>query len=162
MMVMSRTAWTGAFVLIEQGTNATVVVGMLHPPLESVRPEYSDFDLSPDFGWQVPDLERCPTNVPWIRVSRAGFDPPNWFQLLHREGPRSIRTDGPEPLERTQFIADHGRTISTGNDSPDIGFTWSLNPYRGCEHTAASTAMPGRRMNIWAGVPDGDFESRFW
>ncbi|MFO1461511.1 MAG: GTP-binding protein [Verrucomicrobiota bacterium] len=36
---------TGAFVLIEQGTNATVAAGMLHPPLESVRPEYSDFAI---------------------------------------------------------------------------------------------------------------------
>ncbi len=34
---------TGAFILIEQGTNATVAAGMLLPPLELVKPEYSDF-----------------------------------------------------------------------------------------------------------------------
>lgn len=36
---------TGSFVLIEQGTNATVGAGMLRPPLEAVKPEYSDFAI---------------------------------------------------------------------------------------------------------------------
>ena len=36
---------TGAFVLIEQGTNATVAAGMLYPPIEPVRPEYNDFAI---------------------------------------------------------------------------------------------------------------------
>jgi bifunctional enzyme CysN/CysC/sulfate adenylyltransferase subunit 1 len=34
---------TGAFILIEPGTNATVAAGMLLPPREAVRPEYADF-----------------------------------------------------------------------------------------------------------------------
>jgi bifunctional enzyme CysN/CysC/sulfate adenylyltransferase subunit 1 len=36
---------TGAFILIEPGTNATVAAGMLYPPLEAVKPEYNDFDI---------------------------------------------------------------------------------------------------------------------
>ena len=36
---------TGAFVLIEQGTNATVAAGMLQPPLAPVTPEYNDFAI---------------------------------------------------------------------------------------------------------------------
>ena len=36
---------TGSFILIESGTNATVGAGMLLPPLEVVRPEYSDFAI---------------------------------------------------------------------------------------------------------------------
>jgi bifunctional enzyme CysN/CysC/sulfate adenylyltransferase subunit 1 len=36
---------TGSFILIEQGTNATVAAGMLLPPLESVKPEYTDFAI---------------------------------------------------------------------------------------------------------------------
>ena len=39
-----------------------------------------------------------------------------------------------DPLPRTQFLRDHTRTIITYNDSPDVGFEASLNPYRGCEH----------------------------
>ena len=36
---------TGSFILIEQGTNATVGAGMLFPPTEVVKPEYSDFAI---------------------------------------------------------------------------------------------------------------------
>jgi len=36
---------TGSFILIEQGTNATVAAGMLHPPVEVARPEYKDFAI---------------------------------------------------------------------------------------------------------------------
>jgi bifunctional enzyme CysN/CysC/sulfate adenylyltransferase subunit 1 len=36
---------TGSFILIEQGTNATVAAGMLLPPLEVVKPEYNDFAI---------------------------------------------------------------------------------------------------------------------
>ncbi|HEX7470839.1 MAG TPA: GTP-binding protein [Verrucomicrobiae bacterium] len=36
---------TGSFILIEQGTNTTVAAGMLLPPLEAVKPEYSDFAI---------------------------------------------------------------------------------------------------------------------
>ena len=36
---------TGSFILIEQGTNATVAAGMLFPPTESVKPEYTDFAI---------------------------------------------------------------------------------------------------------------------
>jgi DNA repair photolyase len=34
----------------------------------------------------------------------------------------------------TQVIEQHVGSILTGNDSPDIGFDVSINPYRGCEH----------------------------
>lgn len=36
---------TGSFVLIEQGTNATVAAGMLFPPREAVKPDYTDFAI---------------------------------------------------------------------------------------------------------------------
>jgi sulfate adenylyltransferase subunit 1 len=36
---------TGSFILVEQGSNATVAAGMLFPPLEAARPEYSDFAI---------------------------------------------------------------------------------------------------------------------
>ena len=34
----------------------------------------------------------------------------------------------------TQVRGEQVRSILTGNDSPDIGFDLSINPYRGCEH----------------------------
>jgi len=36
---------TGSFILIEQGTNATVAAGMLSPPTVAVKPEYTDFAI---------------------------------------------------------------------------------------------------------------------
>jgi len=41
--------------------------------------------------------------------------------------------DSPPPL-RTQLHVDAARTIIARNQSPDIGFSQSINPYRGCEH----------------------------
>ena len=37
----------------------------------------------------------------------------------------------------TAFIPDRTKSVVTENDSPDIGFRYSLNPYRGCEHGCA-------------------------
>src|SRR5438132_4976415 len=37
------------------------------------------------------------------------------------------------PLE-TQVTIERARTILSHNDSPDVGFSTSINPYRGCEH----------------------------
>lgn len=36
---------TGSFILIEQGTNMTVAAGMLQPPTELVKPDYTDFAI---------------------------------------------------------------------------------------------------------------------
>lgn len=36
---------TGSFILVEQGTNATVAAGMLQPPNELIKPEYNDFAI---------------------------------------------------------------------------------------------------------------------
>lgn len=45
--------------------------------------------------------------------------------------------DHERPLLRTKFVPDASRSILAKNDSPDIGFNYSLNPYRGCEHGCA-------------------------
>jgi DNA repair photolyase len=34
----------------------------------------------------------------------------------------------------TDYLPDHSRSVVSRNDSPDIPFTYSLNPYRGCQH----------------------------
>lgn len=41
------------------------------------------------------------------------------------------------PVARLEVIEDATRQILSHNDSPDIGFRWSLNPYRGCFHACA-------------------------
>jgi DNA repair photolyase len=42
--------------------------------------------------------------------------------------------DGFTPDARLKVLQDQSRSIVTKNDSPDLGFDYSLNPYRGCFH----------------------------
>ncbi len=60
------------------------------------------------------------------------------------------------PLE---VFEDHSRTILSRNDSPDIGFDWSVNPYRGCFHACAYCyARPSHEyLSFGAGT---DFERK--
>ncbi|MGE5186684.1 MAG: radical SAM protein, partial [Acidobacteriota bacterium] len=44
--------------------------------------------------------------------------------------------DGPPPSSIT-LLEDHSRSILSHNDSPDLGFRWSANPYRGCISSCA-------------------------
>ena len=58
---------------------------------------------------------------------------PNRFERLSYEvDPAEIDPDDPGPS--TAFFRDTTRSVLTRNDSPDVGFTHSVNPYRGCEH----------------------------
>ena len=41
---------------------------------------------------------------------------------------------GAPPAPKTAFFVDDTQTLIAKNNSPDIGFDSSLNPYRGCEH----------------------------
>ncbi len=47
---------------------------------------------------------------------------------------------GEAPPARLEIYEDHSREILATNDSPDIGFRWSINPYRGCFHSCASSS----------------------
>ena len=44
---------------------------------------------------------------------------------------------GEPPTVGLQVFEDHTREILSTNDSPDIGFRYSVNPYRGCQHACA-------------------------
>jgi DNA repair photolyase len=45
--------------------------------------------------------------------------------------------DGETPLAQLQVYEDHTKGILSHNDSPDVGFSWSVNPYRGCFHACS-------------------------
>ena len=49
--------------------------------------------------------------------------------------------DGPPPSSVT-LLEDHSRSILSHNDSPDLGFSWSVNPYRGCVHACTYCSSP--------------------
>lgn len=47
---------------------------------------------------------------------------------------------------RTRFLPDHSRSVVARNDSPDLGFSASVNPYRGCEHGCSYCLVPETRV----------------
>jgi DNA repair photolyase len=63
----------------------------------------------------------------------AGSNPPNRFEhiAIERDADWDPEQD---PLPRTVFLRDRTSHIIARNDSPDVGFEHSVNPYRGCEH----------------------------
>ncbi len=82
-----------------------------------------------------------PLGLPWgatmyelpIHGRGAHDNPANRFELLHYEpDPDAPPDEMPAPV--TRFYKDKTRSIIASNDSPDIGFDKSINPYRGCEH----------------------------
>ncbi len=61
----------------------------------------------------------------------------------------------------TTLTAENARTILSRNDSPDIGFDRSINPYRGCEH--GCTYCYARPAHAYMGLSPGlDFESKLF
>jgi DNA repair photolyase len=93
----------------------------------------------------------------------ATFSPDNRYSAHTQEalddGWGSL--DAPlEPL-RTTFTVDSSRTVISYNDSPDVGFDRSINPYRGCEHGCVYCFA--RPSHAWLGLSPGlDFESRLF
>jgi DNA repair photolyase len=71
-----------------------------------------------------------------VRGRGAADNPANRFDRLHYE-PDPDLDPAERPAPRTQFFRDGTRSVITSNDSPDVGFGFSLNPYRGCEHGCA-------------------------
>ncbi|HEY3599536.1 MAG TPA: PA0069 family radical SAM protein [Paraburkholderia sp.] len=69
--------------------------------------------------------------------------------------------DGETPALRTQVFDEHAKSILTRNQSPDIPFSVSLNPYRGCEHGCIYCFA--RPTHSYLGLSPGlDFESRIY
>lgn len=72
----------------------------------------------------------------------AGVARPNRFERVHTEADWSELPPDDELLaERrnvpTTFLPMNSRSLITHNDSRDVPFRYSINPYRGCEHGCA-------------------------
>lgn len=92
------------------------------------------------------------------------IDPPNRFERAHVEADldqvdADAVTAGDQPKRRIEYLEDDSRSIVTENNSPDIPFRYSLNPYRGCIHACAYCyARPSHEyLGFNAGL---DFETR--
>ena len=62
----------------------------------------------------------------------ATWNPQNRFETLAYVRDEEAPPDDTSP--GTVYLRDPTRTIIATNDSPDVGFEASINPYRGCEH----------------------------
>lgn len=92
-----------------------------------------------------------------IRGRGAGHNPGNRFESLHVEPDPEEEAAPGKPA--TQFLRDGAESIISRNDSPDVGFNASLNPYRGCEH--GCIYCYARPTHEYLGFSAGlDFESR--
>ena len=110
--------------------------------------------LIADAGLRV-DVERR-------RGRGAGLNPTGRFEPMQRE----TFDDGWQTLEelppfRTEVQVEKPRTAITRNESPDIPFDRSINPYRGCEHGCIYCFA--RPTHAYMGLSPGlDFEAKLF
>jgi DNA repair photolyase len=94
------------------------------------------------------------------------INPPNRFGGPHYEADLEHVEHDAEYLEGlhnlpTEYLPDHSRSIVTENESPDIGFRYSINPYRGCSH--GCSYCYARPYHEYLGLNAGlDFETKIF
>lgn len=95
----------------------------------------------------------------------ATLNPTGRFEAAIRfetgDGWDSADPDFPPPDLRTTVGEDKSRSVISRNNSPDVGFDQSINPYRGCEH--GCIYCYARPSHAYLGLSPGlDFESRLF
>lgn len=103
----------------------------------------------------MPDVAQLTTPGARGTMSRMRLvsNPPNRFDATHREGLESAAR------VQVQLFEDDTRDILSRNESPDLPFRWSVNPYRGCFHACAYCyARPSHEY--WGFGAGTDFESK--
>ncbi|MFI5316988.1 MAG: PA0069 family radical SAM protein [Myxococcota bacterium] len=95
-----------------------------------------------------------------IRGRGTQAAPPNRFESAAVEPePEDGFDDELAPDPRTRFLRDASRSAIARNQSPDVGFDVSINPYRGCEH--GCIYCYARPTHEYLGFSSGlDFETR--
>jgi DNA repair photolyase len=108
-------------------------------------------------GGVLPDVNSNRTS---IRGRGACRNLPNRFETIsYVPDPDYADPEGESVNPRTVFLRDTTRSIVTFNDSPDVGFDVSVNPYRGCEHGCAYCYA--RPYHEYLGFSAGlDFETK--
>lgn len=93
-----------------------------------------------------------------IRGRGSSDNPANRFEGKYTDYELDEES-GQKPSQKTKLIRDDTKEILSKNDSPDIPFTYGLNPYRGCEH--GCIYCYARPTHEFLGFSPGlDFESR--
>jgi DNA repair photolyase len=91
----------------------------------------------------------------------ASWNPQNRFETLEYVVDEDADVDLDAPPPKTLYLRDPTRTIITRNDSPDVSFDTSVNPYRGCEHGCIYCFA--RPTHEYLGLSAGlDFETKIF
>src|SRR5690242_11126504 len=100
------------------------------------------------------------SSPPPLRGRGSAANPKNRFESVERVA--DPQEDGDEiSSPETQFFPDHSKSLIAYNDSPDIPFDASINPYRGCEHGCIYCFA--RPSHAYLGMSPGlDFETRIF
>ncbi len=99
-----------------------------------------------------------------IKSRGAGYNPQNRFETIKidyfdEDFEEGIFSNEEKRSAPTTYFIDTTKTILAKNDSPDIGFTYSINPYRGCEH--GCIYCYARPSHEYLGFSSGiDFETK--
>ena len=89
----------------------------------------------------------------------ASINPANRFEALHFEEDPHDEIDEDSRPRKTIYYSDGSQSIIARNNSPDVGFETSVNPYRGCEH--GCVYCYARPTHEYLGFSAGlDFETR--
>jgi len=98
------------------------------------------------------------TSLPPVRGRGAAVNPKNRFETIERV-PEPPQDSDDISSPQTQFFVDSSKSIIAYNDSPDVGFDTSVNPYRGCEH--GCVYCYARPSHEYLGFSSGlDFETK--
>ena len=86
-------------------------------------------------------------------------NPENRYEQVHVDRRELTAGNHAPDAPPTRFFRDASRSVLAENDSPDLGFRFSLNPYRGCEH--GCIYCYARPTHEYLGFSAGlDFETR--
>jgi DNA repair photolyase len=99
-------------------------------------------------------------NLITIKGRGAAENPANRFEPIEYV-PDMDAYDPDEPPPPTMVFRDTTKQIIARNDSPDVGFEFSINPYRGCEH--GCIYCYARPTHEYFGLSAGlDFETKIF
>jgi DNA repair photolyase len=95
---------------------------------------------------------------PPLRGRGSASNPKNRFETLERV-PETPEDSDEISSPHTEFFLDKSKSLIAYNDSPDVGFDASINPYRGCEH--GCVYCYARPTHEYLGFSSGlDFETK--
>ena len=102
------------------------------------------------------------TNASTAQKGRgAGLNPTNRFEKISFEKDIDWNSDDDRPL-RTEFYRDTTQSVINYNNSPDVGFDASLNPYRGLRARLRLLLSRARRTSSSAFPPGSISRAESW